>query len=1177
MSTSKIDTLPQQTSYPSEEVSGPPAQGKTSPRDQQPRIMPVSSPFASAREITQLPSYASAQAQTGMPFLHRARRQTPTPIPSDATFTPTVVDPAADGLPDLTRLPSPTDKADFHRQTIAYWDTPIPNHSDFVSPRLQQELRLNQNLRDEADVRFHAGLLSAQAKDLVHEYVTRRPEYMSLHGAYALQVGSADQQHSGPLAGAVILTKKPAGYSYTKGRVTAGAQNTGPTVLYMPGRNGMMREFPSLKDALDGVNAGLQNDPMFRAELSARQSPQDRASLQMSTAPSIHATLLALKGKRTMAESMVQRQIDAWEANAQAKSPQWNDARGLDVSRSDDSRWLQLDNDNRLKILPLLPRGLRNMPPADAMKLQKLRDQQQLHSEQAEAYYGKVPDFASYADQRIRAAIASDTGVTLDPSKITITVTYEKAATFSGKPPGVSVPTHTRFSETYSLRDYIAQQIPNRSILSLPGKISGPPIIRGSHAEVLNAPYVERLVNELELERDYARQLHRTFDEPADPANKPAFDAARLASQQAAADKIRVDALIALHTGDLDKRSARMVQHILDHPDAGSRPLDGYGKRVNVSGLVLNGHSMRDIALFNREGEPNIVVHTPQAPDGKLFRAYPNRRAFFSDLRQQIASMKRPRSEWTPQALYWAGQFGAHQQPAVTRLKQIAAKPSSHGTLLQEAPIQGNFFQTQLAHRTRYLLAEADASACTDNEATLQNALEWAEFAYRIGSTFLPAWIAAPLDLGELGCKLFQGFSALGEDRKEDAANYIVDAISVGLSSGPNLAGFRFRSKNGALARPQLEVVRTPGNRSPQVAFQSIASPSVQSNKLRSLSAGKYQGLYYEVIDGRPRMYAKLDDGKYYEAYVGKHRDGSEVVRLGISGPTARHHFQEIDPILIRDPTSGRWTPQARLISGLRGGMWQPPLQTERRSRLPTVENRLGHYDPQIETFYPLRDSGNRPLYIKAIPSQSLLSESGKTYPAASILPYVNNSRLTKGYVDPPENLARRDLYEEKIESRMFNDVELEKLPESEREGLRGQSAVFAKREIKKGEIIGIYSGQITNNTLAGNNPFKLDVYPENSKVLNKNLTMVGDNIMSKMNSIFIFDNKTRTWSQAKTGYNVEPATFNVTVDGYAPKDPEPTYRLVAFYATDDIPADTELRWNYHYDSRQIARLISGS
>ena len=220
--------------------------------------------------------------------------------------------------------------------------------------------------------------------------------------------------------------------------------------------------------------------------------------------------------------------------------------------------------------------------------------------------------------------------------------------------------------------------------------------------------------------------------------------------------------------------------------------------------------------------------------------------------------------------------------------------------------------------------------------------------------------------------------------------------------------------------------------------------------------------------------------------------------------------------------------------------------------------NRMGEYDRVNNGRYPLRDLSGNPLRIRKIQRMSEINDSGVRYPAKEILPYLK--------WENHEEVAK--LYEEKLLLREFT-AEDAKFPQET--SMIGQAMVVARKPLKAGEAIGVYGGNFIpfHVSNARRDPFVIDVMPGPlpTRPTWDRLVLTGDNIISRINSIFEYEGRLPV-RQASSGYNVEGATFPVDVE-IAEGRLEP-FLLSGFFTTRDIPADEELRWNYGYTEAGI-------
>lgn len=236
--------------------------------------------------------------------------------------------------------------------------------------------------------------------------------------------------------------------------------------------------------------------------------------------------------------------------------------------------------------------------------------------------------------------------------------------------------------------------------------------------------------------------------------------------------------------------------------------------------------------------------------------------------------------------------------------------------------------------------------------------------------------------------------------------------------------------------------------------------------------------------------------------------------------------------------------------------------------RYTSLSNQRGSYNRANNGKYPLRDSLGRPVRIRTLQSK-VTFDSGETYTSEQIKPYIK----FEGY----ETVAR--LYEEKLQLRQFTEADV-RVP-GER-ALIGQSMVVANRRIAKGEVVGVYGGTIRSGRflLPAEQVFSMtigmDVVLRSGQLGPGPIAVVGDNIISRLNTHFIYDDTGKPLRQAPDGYNINLIGFKVEADlpnsdGVTRK----TYLLNSAFALEDIPAGTELRWNYNYSDEDIGLLFS--
>ncbi len=231
-------------------------------------------------------------------------------------------------------------------------------------------------------------------------------------------------------------------------------------------------------------------------------------------------------------------------------------------------------------------------------------------------------------------------------------------------------------------------------------------------------------------------------------------------------------------------------------------------------------------------------------------------------------------------------------------------------------------------------------------------------------------------------------------------------------------------------------------------------------------------------------------------------------------------------------------------------------------------QNYRGLYDRANNGRYPLRDLDGASLKVITVNGNGIGEVTASAFSPHLLWPYLQ----MEGY----EKVAR--LYEEKLEIRTFTEDDKKSPQEA---NLIGQATVAARRSMKKGEFLGVYGGELLPKPVAyyRNDPYLMDVCPialehaaaTSTRIRNREVVLSGDNILSRINTLFEYEGD-RPVRQAIEGYNAEVVYFDVAAQKGS--QPPERLRLTGFALLKDLPAGTELRWNYGYDEATIGRLF---
>lgn len=207
-------------------------------------------------------------------------------------------------------------------------------------------------------------------------------------------------------------------------------------------------------------------------------------------------------------------------------------------------------------------------------------------------------------------------------------------------------------------------------------------------------------------------------------------------------------------------------------------------------------------------------------------------------------------------------------------------------------------------------------------------------------------------------------------------------------------------------------------------------------------------------------------------------------------------------------------------------------------------------YDDGLDGAYPFRwlDGEQAAVKIDANPGNDLSQ---------------TQSDRIEPYVDPAmSDTHRADLYAENLYCRRI--IESDLLHPQER-ALVGQWGVFARRRIAEGTCIGVYGGTLLDSEsliMLSDKRYLAKVTAPGGPDYFVN----GENILSLMNTMLLFDDKGTAVAQDTRRHNVHAQAFRCqTTRGIS-------LSLVAFFAANEIEKDEELRWNYGYDDVALIR-----
>lgn len=319
--------------------------------------------------------------------------------------------------------------------------------------------------------------------------------------------------------------------------------------------------------------------------------------------------------------------------------------------------------------------------------------------------------------------------------------------------------------------------------------------------------------------------------------------------------------------------------------------------------------------------------------------------------------------------------------------------------------------------------------------------------------------------------------------------------------------------------------------------------------------------LYYQVRNANPgwQLVDARNPWRAYKPYIRPKTDGGWEIATDaglLGGGIGPSRYRAVEPSSSTFYTASDYLMPEPFTT-------QELARMRQRSATNGVPNKIGEYDRVNNGRYPLRDNYDRPLYITQIRPPN----DEPRFATELVMPYLER----EGY----ERVAQ--LYEEKLKVRTF--IESDARSPQERVMI-GQHTVVARRDLRKDEILGVYGGRLIPRWRAdqSNNAFVIDVedLPPYKRAIRERLRagdyLSGDNILSRINTLFEFP-RNRSPRQARQGYNAHMVSYAVKAS--RGQEEAQSLQISVLFTLTDIPAETELRWDYGYTSEQIRRIMT--
>ena len=505
----------------------------------------------------------------------------------------------------------------------------------------------------------------------------------------------------------------------------------------------------------------------------------------------------------------------------------------------------------------------------------------------------------TYSNRQLRAVLASEHGLTVNPDDILVTtrepdvppVTYVPGAPAStiSEPGGAQRRYRSRTLTELALENVggLDFNFSHFSTLNVKAASSGSsnritlspninPAARLPTYDGLTIEQVKDLVRSLNISQRYQDFLQASLITSEQAARrKQTF--ARLMAQQ-----LRLDAIEAKINGDfLPDRLARgfnWVSVVLDHPVDNDQRARVEDHRIIVQHLTLRGQLVRGVLLFctSTAGSGTIVVYTPQAPDGRVFREY---------TRERLMSDFIHNSQWRE---YLVGRVELAFQPQVRACVQGRGDVSMVGL----ARITDNLFEVGYEMEASFTINDAAAQMTSTGQTDIETGLTVAGIALDVVTMVLPIRVTLPIGLARSLFSLFNAVDAAKIADRDGVAHHVVralgefasalvdGAVGKGLAGGTPKAVSRLASGARRL-NPEMALGKKPQALSPLPGWED-------------------KGIYYKLspVDGVKQYF--LNDGQHWYSILD---EGFEQAwRVRDARKPVQHHYSP-----IRRDRAGQW------------------------------------------------------------------------------------------------------------------------------------------------------------------------------------------------------------------------------------------------------------------------------
>ena len=655
-----------------------------------------------------------------------------------------------------------------------FWITPRPterNPTVLESPQNQLLTLHKQQLSTLAALRVEDGTLSPASKKLIDsalQYPTLAERETAFAdgtrpGVYPLTLDDGTE-HGALMAGTFLITQTDGSFAtpppWPKDKALALDDTNGPVVLYTPGEG--FEEFTTPAQAREALAKRL-DEGGANANLLLQSLPlslQNRTELP--TGEDLMRSVAPLDGD-VLAEGipwMLKRQQAEVEASL-AKNPLVSTA--IDVAA--DWSYL-LDGSNALlarnnKLADKLqPDWLKYLSPVQEAVFAHLEQAQEKSADALAPLLEPLPSLSTFARDTMNEALQREyPNAQVDADQLFVRV-HTKTHINNGRRGSSYTPFEK--SSRLSLIDLALQNptaFPASEIATytkttfepaLTDKQGKPVLGTDGKPVVLNTDQLKTLVNTADVGGEYTRLLTK---ELATDAISGLAGERRTAWKTSQADVMAKEAFLAelnpaaYQAGAKDDkttlRGAQWVAAILDQPDPANRPqVDG--ETIHTHALLQSGATVQGMMVISNNKDPELVLYTPNAPDGISFREVANLEALNTLLNKNewklyTANRKSPVrkddvAKWNETLKNNPIGIGSNPVAAVDLAIKTIKLTGDTSTL---TPIIGNYQDALYKQHVELVIDKADDQSVSSAEVAKQSIINKVQFGVEVASIFL--------------------------------------------------------------------------------------------------------------------------------------------------------------------------------------------------------------------------------------------------------------------------------------------------------------------------------------------------------------------------------------------------------------------------------------------------------